>query len=50
MSRKSLTFKTPDRMKVLALIFIFGMVFSPSVHNFTAQVLYTTADIISTHD
>jgi hypothetical protein len=33
MSRKSLTFKTPDRMKVLALIFIFGMVFSPSVRN-----------------
>jgi hypothetical protein len=47
MSRKSLTFKSPDRVKVLTLVFIVALVFSPSVRHTTASILHTTADIIS---
>lgn len=47
MSRsKSLTFKSPDRMKLLAMIFAFAFIFSPSVRYSTSQVLHTVADLI----
>jgi hypothetical protein len=47
MSRKTLTFKSPDRMKVVTLVFIVALVFSPSVRQTTASILHTTADILS---
>jgi len=47
MSRKSLTFKSPDRVKVVTLVFIVALVFSPSVRQTTASILHTVADIIS---
>ena len=47
MSRKSLTFKSPDRVKVFTLIFIVSLIFSPAVRNITAQTLHTVADIIT---
>jgi len=47
MSRKSLTFKSPDKVKLLALLFILGIIFSPSVRYATSTVLHTTADILS---
>jgi hypothetical protein len=49
MARKSLTFKSPDKVKLLALLFILGIIFSPSVRYATATVLHTTADILSPH-
>lgn len=48
MRTKKLTFKSPDRMKVITLIFIVSFMLSPSVRNLTANTLYTVADIIST--
>jgi hypothetical protein len=47
MTRKSLTFKSPDKVKLFALLFIVAIIFSPSVRYATATVLYTTADILS---
>ena len=47
MKRKSLTFKSPDKVKFLALLFALGIIFSPSVRYATATVLHTTADILS---
>lgn len=48
MKTKTLTFKAPDKMKTLILIFAVAFIFSPSVRNLTANTLYTVADIIST--
>ena len=47
MTRKALTFKTPDRMKVVALVFIVALVFSPGMRSVTANTLHTVADVIS---
>jgi hypothetical protein len=47
MARKSLTFKSPDKVKLLTLLFVLGIIFSPSVRYATATVLHTTADILS---
>jgi hypothetical protein len=47
---KSLTFKSPDKMKTIALIFIVAFILSPGVRNTTASTLHTVADIISTND
>lgn len=49
MRTKTLTFKSPDPVKVIALIFIVSFILSPSVRNLTANTLYTVADIISTN-
>ena len=49
MKTKTLTFKAPDKMKTLILIFAVAFIFSPSVRNLTANTLYTVADIISTN-
>lgn len=46
---KTLTFKAPDKMRTITLIFVVAFIFSPSVRNFTANTLYTVADIISTN-
>jgi len=46
MTRKTLTFKSPDHMKLIALIFAFAFIFSPSVRYSTSQVLHTVADLI----
>ena len=48
MRTKTLTFKKPDSMKVIVLIFAVAFIFSPSVRNLTANTLYTVADVIST--
>jgi hypothetical protein len=47
MSRRSLIFKSPDKVKLIAILFIVGIIFSPSVRYATATVLHTTADILS---
>jgi len=47
MTRKSLTFKSPDKVKLIALLFIVAITFSPSVRYATSTVLHTTADILS---
>jgi hypothetical protein len=49
MARKSLTFKAPDKVKVLTLLFALAIIFSPTVRNTTANVLYATADILSSN-
>lgn len=46
---KTLTFKAPNKMKTIILIFAVAFIFSPSVRNLTANTLYTVADIISTN-
>lgn len=48
MRTKTLTFKPPNKMRTIILIFAVAFVFSPSVRNATANTLYTVADIIST--
>ena len=48
MRSKTLTFKSPNRMKVITLIFIVSFILSPGVRNLTANALYTVADIITT--
>lgn len=49
MRTKTLTFKTPNKMKTIFLIFAIVFVFSPNVRNMTANTLYTVADMISTN-
>jgi hypothetical protein len=49
MRTKTLTFKAPDKMRTIILIFAVAFVFSPEVRNATANTLYTVADIISTN-
>ena len=50
MTRKSLTFKSPNKVKLFAVLFIFALIFSSTVRNATATVLYTTADILSSNN
>ena len=45
---KTLTFKAPNKMKTIILIFAVAFIFSPGVRNLTATALHTAADIIST--
>lgn len=47
MARKSLTFKAPDKVKVLTLLFALAIIFSPTVRYATSTVLHTTADFLS---
>jgi NADH:ubiquinone oxidoreductase subunit 6 (subunit J) len=47
MRTKTLTFKAPDKMKVIVLIFAVAFVLSPGVRVTTANTLYSVADIIS---
>ena len=47
---KTLTFKAPDKMKTILLIFIVAFILSPGVRNTTSSTLHTVADIISTND
>ena len=47
MRTKTLTFKAPDKMRTIILIFAVAFIFSPSVRNVTANTLYTVADVIS---
>jgi len=47
MRSRTLTFKSPDKVKLIALFFIVGIVFFPSVRHATASALHTTADILS---
>ena len=49
MRTKTLTFKVPDKMRTIILIFAVAFVFSPGVRNATANTLYNVADIISTN-
>jgi len=44
--RKSLTFKSPDKMKVLGLIFILLFITVPSVRYTTGSALHSVANII----
>ena len=46
---KTLTFKSPNKMRMITLIFVVAFIFSPSVRNMTADTLYTVADIISSN-
>jgi hypothetical protein len=46
MKRKSLTLKSPNNMKVAALIFAILFVVYPQVRGFTANTLHSVADII----
>ena len=47
MRTKTLTFKAPNKMRTIILIFAVAFIFSPSVRNVTANTLYTVADVIS---
>ena len=47
MRTKTLTFKAPNRMRTIILIFAVAFIFSPGVRNLTANALYTVADVIS---
>ena len=44
---RTLTFKPPNKMKTIILIFAVAFIFSPGVRNLTANTLYTVADVIS---
>ena len=44
---RSLTFKSPSKVKTILLIFTVAMILSPGVRNMTANTLRTAADIIS---
>jgi hypothetical protein len=44
---KTLTFKAPNKMRTITLIFVVAFIFSPGVRNLTANALYTVADVIS---
>ncbi len=48
MRTKTLTFKGPNKMRTIILVFAVAFIFSPSVRNLTATAFYTVADIIST--
>ena len=48
MRTKALTFRAPNKMRTIILIFAVAFIFSPGVRNLTANALYTVADIIST--
>jgi len=44
---KTLTFRPPNKMKTIILIFAVAFIFSPGVRNLSANALYTVADVIS---
>ena len=44
---RTLTFKAPDKVKTILLIFTVAFILSPGVRNTTATTLHTVADIIS---
>ena len=43
---KSLTFKPPDKMKLIGLIFIVAFLIFPSVRYTTGSILHSTANFI----
>jgi hypothetical protein len=45
--RKTLSFKSPDQMKTIFLIFVVALFLSPGVRNITSATLHTVADIIA---
>jgi len=45
---KTLTFKKPNKMRLILFCFIVAFICSSGVRNLTANTLYTVADIIST--
>jgi len=48
MSRsKTLTFKSPDKVKTVLLIFVAALILSPGVRTVTANTMHTVADIIA---
>jgi hypothetical protein len=44
---KTLTFKKPNKMRLILFCFVIAFALSPNVRNLTANTLYTVADIIS---
>jgi hypothetical protein len=46
MKTKTLTFKTPNKMQTILVIFAVAFIFSHQVKTVTANTLYTIADII----
>ena len=46
MKTKTLTFKTPNKMRTILVIFTVAFIFSHQVRNVTANTFYTVADII----
>ncbi len=47
MRTRTLTFRPPNKMRTIILIFAVAFIFSPGVRNLTANALYTVADVIS---
>ena len=47
---RSLTFKSPSKVKTILLIFAVAFILSPGVRNTTSSTLHTVADIIQPHD
>jgi hypothetical protein len=47
MKTKTLTFKAPNKMKTILVVFALAFIFSHQVKTITANTLYTVADIIS---
>ena len=43
---KTLTFKSPSKVKTILLIFTVAFILSPGVRNMTSQTLHTVADMI----
>jgi hypothetical protein len=46
MKTKTLTFKAPNKMKTILVVFALAFIFSHQVKDVTANTLYTVADII----
>ena len=46
MATKTLTFKPPDKMKVVALAFLILFILFPSVRYTTGNILHSTANFI----
>jgi hypothetical protein len=46
MRTKTLTFKSPDKMKTITVIFIIAFLFFPSVRYTTGTILHSAADFI----
>jgi hypothetical protein len=44
--RKSLTFKPPDKMKTIGLIFVVAFLIFPQVRYTTGSILHSTANFI----
>jgi hypothetical protein len=43
---KTLTFKSPDKMKTIGLVFVIAFLFFPSVRYTTGNILHSAADFI----